>query len=200
MKGCQTIAIELPGYLGRKLDPASMAAIRAHVQACISCQAGVRDLERLNELLAVGLPTIEPSRTFASSFANRLAAEIASESTEEAERGGQRWLAWILQPWLIPVALAATLAAIVFGPWFAGEPITRTVPVQGVSASGGSVASVKKAQADVKVAGGNAGKAAVASAGPPEDLVQRPELFVDFAVIRDLDILDSNHEVVGRAG
>jgi hypothetical protein len=196
MKGCQTIAIELPGYLGRKLDPVSMAAIRAHVQACDSCQAGVKELERLNELLAVGLPTIAPSRTFASSFANRLAAEIAAESAEEAERGQRRWLSWLLQPWLIPVAVAATLAAIVFAPWFAGEPSMRSVPGPSVS----TVASSKKPSTDVRIADGGSGRATVAGTNPPEDVIQRPELFVDFAVIRDLDILESNQEVAGRAG
>lgn len=197
MRGCEAMAIELPGYLGGKLDAATAAAVRAHLLSCAACKAEVRELEGLESLLAVGLGSVEPSPTFASTFANRLAAVVLAEEERHEQPS---WLAWLVQPWLVPIAAAAVLGAIMFGPWYsAGErSVVPSVPNLGAVAS-----STKQAPEGEMAAGGGsaAGKAAVASSSPPADLMQRPQLFVDYAVIRDLDILESSSDAAGgKAG
>jgi hypothetical protein len=184
MRGCEAIVVELPGYVGGKLDAGIAVTVQRHVQACAACQAELRSLERLERLLSVGLPTIAPSPAFASTFANRLAAEIADEGEERA----RSLLGWFLQPWLIPVAAAAILAGIMFTPWFANEQESGwSFRLPGVD---GGIASNKPGNGRGTAKGPE--KSAVA--GVPQDLMQRPELFVDYAVIRDLDILE------GQAG
>jgi anti-sigma factor RsiW len=168
--------IELPGFASGKLDAVSRLPVRAHLQSCEACRKELAEIERLDQLLNRALPVITPSPTFASTFANRLAAEARAE--EEAERGG--WLGWLVQPWLIPVAAAVLLAAVMLPPWFSSEHGSTSLSLPRLFGNGG-VASNKKA-GEPKV---------VQADAPPSDLLQRPELFVDYSVIRDLDILDT---------
>jgi anti-sigma factor RsiW len=193
MKDCVAMVIELPGYVSGRLSAAETGPVRAHLALCAGCRSEVTQLERLDQLLSKALPSIKPSPGFASTFANRLAAERVAE--EEAASHG--WLGWLLQPWLIPVAAAAVLAAVMFTPWFSertGGPL-RLPKLPGVSSGG--VASSKKPAAEPKVASaapsdkGAVASSTVASSNPPSEVLQRPELFVDYSVIRDLDILES---------
>jgi len=182
------MVIELPGYVSGKLSAAEAAPVRAHLELCTGCRAEVKQLQRLDQLLSEALPSIKPSPTFASTFANRLAAETIAQ--EEAV--GQGWLGWLLQPWLIPVAAAALLAVVMFTPWFSeqtGGPLP--LPKLPGMPSGG-IASSKKPAADAKVAAAPPSeKSAVVASNPPSEVLQRPEMFVDYSVIRDLDILES---------
>ncbi len=196
MNACEVIVLELPAYVSGVLDAETSARVRAHVHDCGSCKAEVAGLERLEKLLREGLPSVTPSPTLASRFANRLAAEIAAEEESRANRGFQGFFDWILRPWLIPVAAAAMLGAVMFTPWFNG-----TVPT-GFSAPelAGGLAE-KKPAAETTVAESSAppqkAVAAVKSA-PPADLLSRPDLFVDYAIIRDLDVLEGGDP--GKAG
>ncbi len=167
--------IELPGYVSGKLGADKAAPVRAHLELCAGCRSEATQLERLEQLLRRALPSIEPSPGFASRFANRLAAETVAE--EEAASHG--WLGWLLQPWLIPVAAAALLAAVMFRP-FAEQQSVRFVPQL----------AQRKPAAEHKAPGAPAEKNELAS-NPPSEVLQRPELFVDYSVIRDLDILES---------
>src|SRR5881397_1798678 len=103
MKECEAMLVELPGYVTGKRDPSSTAPVRAHLQTCAACRDELVQIQRLDKLLEEALPTIAPSPGFASTFANRLAAEIAAE--EEAVAGG--WTGWLLQPWLVGLAATA---------------------------------------------------------------------------------------------
>ncbi|MET0152981.1 MAG: zf-HC2 domain-containing protein [Candidatus Binatia bacterium] len=186
MKDCEPIRVELPGYASGKLDTGSLASVRAHLQSCGACRVELRELERLEELLLKGLPPIVLSATFASRFANRLAAEVDGAQRESDERS---WLGWLLQPWLVPVAAAALIAAVMFQPWFADHS-TSVFPTPAVTGgSDGAVASARKPASDAKLA-----------ANPPSEVLQRPELFVDYSVIRDLDILESGGQGESHAG
>ena len=79
------MAIELPGYADGKLDAATTETVRKHLESCAACRGEVRELRRLSGLLATGLPSVEPSRTFAFTFAGRLAAEIDEETVGFSE-------------------------------------------------------------------------------------------------------------------
>jgi anti-sigma factor RsiW len=188
------VAVELPGYVGGKLDAVSAVSVQRHLQGCSSCQAELRELERLDQLFAVALPSVLPSPGFASSFANRLAQEIIDEG--EGRRFSPRSiLSWFVQPWLLPVGAAAVLALIManmYGPWFGSEQPAGW-PLRAPSVSSG-VASSKKPAPDAKVAAkpDKPDNKVIAGAKPPPDVLARPELFVDYAVIRDLDIVNSD--------
>jgi hypothetical protein len=188
MRDCEIVRVELPGYASGKLGPDVVAPVRAHLQSCPGCRAELSGLERLDALLLQALPAITPSASFASRFANRLAAEAREAESQSSRRD---WLGWLLQPWLIPVAAAALIAAVMFQPWFADHS-TSVFPVPLIGGPQGSVASAKKPGSDAKLAERNsAPKVTVAGSNPPSEVLQRPELFVDYAVIRDLDILES---------
>ena len=198
MRGCEAIVVELPGYVGGKLDASTALSVQRHLQACSGCQSELRGIERLEQLLAVSLPSISPSAGFASSFANRLAQEMADEETEQSF-SPRALMSWLVQPWLLPVGAAAVLAVIVYG-WSGSEQSSGwSVPMPSIS---GGVASQNSAPAaDTKLAAKPADKssekkvlaqAAAPAEVPPPDLLQRPELFVDYAIIRDLDELNAD--------
>jgi anti-sigma factor RsiW len=194
MRGCEAVAVELPGYVGGKLDAVSAVSVQRHLQGCASCQAEVRALERLDQLLAVALPSVGPSPGFATSFANRLAQEIVDEG-EDRRFSPRSVLSWFMQPWLLPVGAAAVLALIManlYGPWFGSDQPTGW-PLRVPIVSSG-VASSKKPAPDTKFAAkpDKPDKKVIAGANPPPDVLARPELFVDYAVIRDLDIVNSD--------
>jgi anti-sigma factor RsiW len=198
MRACQTIAIELPGYADGKLDPSTTATVRKHLESCAACTAEVHQLGRLSSLLAAGLPPIEPSRTFASTFAGRLAAEVAAEANHSGEAESRwRWLSWILQPWLVPLAAAAMLGAIMYAPWFTGDHATKGLPAPALPGVAGGMVSAEKPPADIRVAAASPGKSLLAAGDLPPDLARRADLFVDYGVIRDLDLLESNGEAAG---
>ena len=195
MKECEAILIELPGYVSGKLDPKATTPVRVHLQACAACRDELVQIQRLDKLLKDALPTITPSPGFASMFANRLAAEAAAE--EEATSGG--WAGRLLQPWLVGLAATAILAIIVLGalnfsPWSSNTSIPRIPNLTGRVA--------KKPVADSpKIASNSAEKNKPIASSPPSDVLQRPELFVDYSVIRDLDILESgNGDAESHAG
>jgi anti-sigma factor RsiW len=201
MEICEAMAIELPGYVEGKLDPGTTAMVEKHVRVCAACTAEVRELDRLNVLLAEGLPPITPSPDFAASFAKRLAAEIAAEERESMP-SERRWLGWLLQPSWIPLAAAAALGVIMFAPWFNGSqsqspsvsvapPLTGSVASTTNPLPGTGVAELS-AKASNQVASTKAeGGERLATASVPADLLGRADLFVDFDVIRDLDLLES---------
>jgi anti-sigma factor RsiW len=187
MKDCETIRVELPGYANGKLADDFLAPVRDHLQSCAACRAELGELERLDALLLEALPPITPSVSFASRFANRLAAE-ARESENHSD--GRGWLGWLLQPWLIPIAAVALLAAVMLQPWFADHS-TGVFPVPVMGGSPNTVAAAKKPASDAKLAERSTSKVTLAANNPPSEVLQRPELFVDYSVIRDLDILES---------
>jgi len=179
--------IELPGFAIGKLDAASCAPVRAHLQSCGACRRELAEIERLDQLLTRALPAITPSPTFASTFANRLAAEAGAEEEVSQRRG---WLGWLVQPWLIPVAAAVLLAAVKQPPWFSSDNGSTSLSLPRLLGKGG-LASGKKSSEPKVANNSSTEKSAQVAGAPPSDLLQRPELFVDYSVIRDLDILES---------
>jgi hypothetical protein len=195
MKECKATSIELPGYASGRIDPKSAAPVRAHLQVCAACRDELVQIQRLDKLLEDALPTITPSPGFASTFANRLAAEMAAE--EEAAAGG--WASWLLQPWLVGLAATAMLAIVMlevlnFSPWSSDTSIPRIPSLSGVIAR-------KPVGESPKIASKPPEKSNGIASDVPSDVLQRPELFVDYSVIRDLDILESGKgDTESRAG
>ena len=100
----------------------------------------------------------------------------------------------------MPVAAAALIAAVMFQPWFADHS-TSVFPTPVVTGgSEGAVASAGKPAPDTKPAEAKAGSKPMLAANPPSEVLQRPELFVDYSVIRDLDILESRGDGESHAG
>ena len=187
MMDCETMRVELPGYVSGKLDPSSAAPVRAHLQTCGACRDELAQIQRLDKLLEEALPTITPSPGFASTFANRLAAEVAAE--EEAMAGG--WAGWLLQPWMVGLAATAMLTFIMLG-------VLRSAPSQWSSdislpripsLSGGLAR--KPVTESPKLARNSPEQNKAVAGNVPSDVLQRPELFVNYSVIRDLDALES---------
>jgi anti-sigma factor RsiW len=186
MKECEAIRVELPGYASGKLDP-DTAPVRAHLQTCASCRDELTQIQRLDKLLEEALPTITPSPGFASTFANRLAAEVAAE--EEAMAGG--WAGWLLQPWVVGFAATAILAFIMLGVLKSGNaPWSFNTSVPRIPSLTGEVAR-KPVGESPKVASNTGEKNKSIANNVPSDVLERPQLFVDYSVIRDLDILES---------
>ena len=188
MKDCEAIRVELPAYAGGKLDGDSAAPVQAHLESCADCRAELAELERLEALLCAALSPITPSVTFASRFANRLAAEVAEADEASPGRG---WLGWLLRPWLIPSPRPRWRWR-----WCSGRGL-RIIPRASFpcppSAAARPARSLRR-RSPLPISRSRranpAPKAALA-ANPPSEVLQRPELFVDYAVIRDLDILES---------
>jgi anti-sigma factor RsiW len=179
--------VELPGYASGKLDPNSTGPVRAHLQTCAACRDELVQIQLLDKLLKEGLPTITPSPGFASTFANRLAAEVAAE--EEAMAGG--WAGWLLQPWVVGLAATAMLALIMLGVLKpASSPWSFDTAIPGTPSVLGGVARRPVAE-NPKIASNPPEKNKGIASNVPSDVLQRPELFVDYSVIRDLDILES---------
>jgi anti-sigma factor RsiW len=201
MRGCEAVVVELPGYVGGKLDAPAAISVQRHLQACTSCQTELREIERLEQLLAVGLPSISPSPGFASSFANRLAQEVIEEG-EESRLTARSFLSWLSQPWLAPVGAAAVVAVIIasiYLPLGSAPPSPWSVRAPGVTSSGGVASIPKQSGPDTKLAQKPSDKIEkkqqmVATNEPPTDVIKRTDLFVNYAVIDDLDQLepDSN--------
>lgn len=200
MKDCNTILPELVAYTHKQLAAAAAARVEQHLRTCPSCQVEAGRLERLDRLLMEYVPSLEPSATFASTFANRLAAEIVAE---DAAPAGRRFLGWLLRPWLIPVVATAALVAIFLSPGLKGAP-PKSGPATvarrdgGLSSATGEAVLSRKETQDAVVAlprkvETQPGRAEVemVMASPPRDLIDRPELFLDYPVISELDVLEA---------
>ena len=200
MKDCNTILPELVAYTHRQLAAVPAARVEQHLRTCPSCQVEAGRIERLDRLLVEHLPALQPSVTFASTFANRLAAEIVAE---DAAPAGRRLLGWLIRPWLIPVVATAALVAIFLSPGFRGAspksgPATVARRDGGLSsATGEAVISRKEPQGAVAAlprkmeTPPERAEVEMVMASPPRDLIDRPELFLDYPVISELDVLEA---------
>ncbi|MGH7856413.1 MAG: zf-HC2 domain-containing protein [Candidatus Binatia bacterium] len=196
---CESVILDLPAYARGLLPPSAASPVERHLRSCPGCQAELGELERLEQVLIDHLPTIAPSVSFASTFASRLAAEVLADEERSAAPG---FFGWLLRPWVIPLAVAATLGAVVFS----SSLLTAPGPVAPVArlerdAAPPPVAEARPA-ARTEVAGIPSTDSPKGSgtrrmfAAPPRDLLERADLFVDYSVIQNLDVLESSE----RAG
>lgn len=204
---CETFSEDLPGYAGGNLAVAERALIEAHLRTCRPCQDEVRALERLDRLLHEGLPWVEPSPELQRRFMNRLAAEIEAETQPSEER--ESLLSWLLRPWLIPAVATAALAVLVLaGSFGSGRDVPTRIAREPAPSDGPApaVAVVAAPQAAPAAEAPAAAPLAVAGAkrdpgrSVPADLERDPDLFVDFAIIKELEILRAIDPSSGSAG
>ena len=200
MKACDVIQEDLPGYAAERLSSRERAPIEAHLRTCSTCQTELASLVRLERLLASGLPIVETSPTLRSRFASRLAAELEAEEAEAAKRQGL--FGWLTRPWLVPAVASAAVAIVVLVQSTLGPSSTESLPPTHVAKAPAAAAPAAAAKApEVSVAKVEAeAPAQVASVdepkepvpGVPPELEQDTELFVDFAIIEELDALQSD--------
>src|SRR5262249_25185099 len=165
---CETMRVELPGYVSGKLNPSSIASVRAHLQACAACRDELVQIQRLDKLLEKALPTIAPSPGFASKFANRLAAEGAAEEAKAARGAG-----WLLQPWVVGLAATAMLVFMMFGALKFSSPWSSDTSIPRISVPSGGVARNPVSESP-KIAGNPSEKNKAVASTVPSDVLQRP--------------------------
>jgi hypothetical protein len=189
---------DLVAYVDGELLGAERGRFDDHVATCLTCR---REAERLTKLRALvrGLPRIEPSASFDAGMWRRMA---------RAPSGGQRADRRATWRWAAPaLAAAAVVALALYG------VLNRSAPhAPGRAATGRQVATApvghgqaaKTEEADTGAAGEAGKRTDVASADnpapedvPPE-LVEHPELFLRFPVVRRLQKLEHFEEVRQR--
>jgi anti-sigma factor RsiW len=204
MKACEAIQEDLPGYAAERLSSRERAPIEGHLRTCTTCQTELASLVRLERLLSSGLPVVETSPTLRSRFANRLAAELEAEEAEAAKRHGL--FGWLTRPWLVPAIASGAVAIVVLvqstlGP-SPSESLAPThvakAPAPAERAKGPEV-SVAKVEAEAPAQVASLDEPKEPAAGVPPEVEQDPELFVDFAIIEELDTLqtDGSEESAG---
>jgi anti-sigma factor RsiW len=191
-EACEPVIADLPAYVRGLLESPAAASVERHVRTCPGCRNELKELEQLERVLTDHLPTMIPSPTFASTFANRLAAEVLAEEERFATSGGL--FGWRIPSWAIPLGVAATLAVVVLSSGLRTEAPTgpvANVPNENPSRVDGAEAP---GRAEVAVARKPKPKGSIAetvAAAPPAELLEKADLFVDYSVIRELDALES---------
>lgn len=196
MKDCDMIVPELVAYSHGELASEAASKVEQHLRACASCQAEAVRLRKLERLLVEHMPSTDISPTLASTFANRLAAEILAETAGSKAAG---WRSWLLRPWLIPVLVTAGLVLFVLSPGLRQEPSRNLTESRETVLSAGEPRLAEK-EAPQALAGlsrsgeGGAGKdrTKAVMASPPRELIARPGFFLDYPVIADLDALEAS--------
>jgi RNA polymerase sigma-70 factor (ECF subfamily) len=182
---------DLVAYVDGELLGSARARFDDHVATCLTCR---REAERLAKLRALvsDLPRIEPSAEFEAHMWRRMARETS---------GGQRRRRPDAWRWAVPVLAAAAVVALalygVLQPSGPHAPQVATAPAVRKQVAG-------KEQADTGAEEGGGERTDVASADnpAPEDLppelVEHPELFLRFPVVRRLQKLEHFEEVRQR--
>jgi anti-sigma factor RsiW len=194
-ESCSHIAEELVAYADGEHSDAERARVEAHVGSCLACRRELERVHKLSDLLA-GLPSVEPSPGFEQRFWARLAAAptVARPRWRAARIG------------LPALAAAAALALVSY--WTvarverAAPPDTRAVAAApSVAAPPAALARSEERRHDE----GTDDEVRVARSEletlPPE-LVEHPELFLRYPVVRRLRKLEHFEEVrrFGGAG
>jgi anti-sigma factor RsiW len=191
---CEAIVEDLVAFVDGELPEAERALLEAHVATCVSCRREVERVAKVGALVS-GLPRIEPSPEFAERMRRRLAAG-AGVATVAETRGR------VLRPalWGVPALAAAAAIALVWY-WSLAGPARNTPRPPG---GDGQVAVARPDRAQRPA--GEHEKALVAAAPSlspedlPPDLIEHPELFLRFPVVRRLNELEHFEEVRQREG
>jgi anti-sigma factor RsiW len=191
-RACEAIAEDLVAFVDGELPEAERAPVEAHVAGCLACRREIERIAKVSALVA-GLPRIEPSAELEERMRWRLAAGAsAADAAARTRRRG-----WRPVFWGVPVLAAAAAIALV---WY--WSMVRPTP-NGLLAPRGRQVAVAPARPDrtEQLAGERETERAVAAApglSPedlPPDLVEHPELFLRYPVVRRLNKLEHFEEV-----
>jgi anti-sigma factor RsiW len=190
---CVEFAEELVAYLDGEQPPAEHARIETHVGTCLSCRRELERLRRVRTLLGA-LPVIEPSAVFQDALWQRL-------DVTPPTRGRRRTLVWGAPALAAAAALALVWYSLLTGVTTTehrapGAPVAvahREAPHGGagetrVAAQPKEAPDKDEKQPDVAVAGSDLDQY------PPE-LVEHPELFLRYPVVKRLQRLQHFEEV-----
>jgi hypothetical protein len=204
---CESLSEELVAYIDGEHSGPERARIESHVGTCLVCRREMERISKVNRLIGA-LPQIEPSADFEQRMWQRLQAEPAALPSPRRMRPAL---------WGAPALAAAAALALAF--------YSSLTPVPGERASDGravevaaepraarpaaevarapepareeQVASTRRegASPDATERERIAAAAALAPEDLPPELVENPELFLRYPVVRRLDSL-SHFEAV----
>jgi len=196
---CPIADEDLLAFVDAELLPAERTRVEDHVATCLTCRRETERLAAVNALVR-GLPRIEPSPDFETAMWRRLAREAHARKPRTRSR--------VLR-WSMPVFAAAAAIALVLY-----SVLSPSGPRGGSARGGGQVATAPVPRQDVaratrpgdtRVASApgaeNVDDTTVANLGPedlPPELVDHPELFLHFPVVRRLKKLEHFEEVRKR--
>ena len=193
---CEAIAEDLVAFADGELAQAERAPIEAHVAGCLSCRREIERIATVNALVA-GLPRIAPSPEFEERVRRRLAAGAAADDAATWTRRR----AWRPALWGVPaLAVAAAIALVWY--WSLAAPTRNQLRAP---AGGGQLAVARPDRAQ-QLAGEGETEPVVAAAPSlsiedlPPDLIEHPELFLRYPVVRRLNKLEHFEEVRQHGG
>ena len=193
---CEAIAEDLTAFVDGELPEAERAPIDAHVAGCLSCRREIERITKVNALVA-GLQRIEPS----PEFEDRLRRRLATGAAADGAATGTRRRAWRPALWGVPALAAAAVIALVWY-WSLAAPIRNQLRAP---AGGGQLAVARHDRAQ-QLAGEGESEPAVAAAPSlspedlPPDLIEHPELYLRYPVVRRLNKLEHFEEVRQHGG
>jgi len=196
---CEAMSEELVAYLDGEQPEPERGRIESHLATCLGCR---REIERVTKVKALvrALPGVEPSAGFEERMWRRLRADIPVATR------GKRFRPAI---WGLPVLAAAAVVALA---WYSllshlgeSEP---AVPVGGPAVAVAPREPTRPQSAPVLQAEVERGseEALAAASRPPRDLptapedlppelLEHPELFLRYPVVRRMKKLENFEEV-----
>ena len=181
---CEAVQEELVALLDHELEQGAADELRAHLGTCPECQADLRATEQARSALSGALASREVATGDVEALWAELERPAGLSRRSNAPRRGRVWRAGRSR------ARLATMAA-------AGIAGLGLYLVLG--ASGPSVESERRAAARAPAESAPMGGQAQAVARAPAELRTRPDMFVDFVIVRRLDKLDQLPELLGHA-
>ena len=194
MKACRWYQLEFPGTLSGELRVEQEERVRKHVESCPDCRTELEQFRMIDVLLTAGLPEPGRVRRFQEEFLTRLDAEVR---LEQGWRHG-RVTRSLFQPALLPLAAAAAVAGFLV--WSISTEAPEIVPavkvadaVPGETGTAGiedlAPQGVSAGEVDPSAASDVTTFPAVAGVSAQQDalLDTDPGLFLDYAVVRELD-------------
>jgi anti-sigma factor RsiW len=226
---CQAAAESLVALLDGEIGPQERRALEQHLTGCAACARELEELRATRRLLDRGLAGVAPERGAGSFEALWQRIEADEHPTLRLASGGagtrripRRRAVWLGAGGL---ALAASLALVVLG--IQQQPAPEVAPARPVVAGGPPAVAAKSgprvasrvaaeprakqpqareasqlAQRAPEDAAASKQVAAVANEvdDPPRELLERPELFVNYPVVRRLDELRHFDAVLASQG
>jgi hypothetical protein len=165
---CETIKNELVAYRDGELPEQDREQIAAHLSTCPACTQEERQLARLDRFLST-LERLTPSPDFEATFWGKV--ELERQKTKENPLA-RWWKEWWGSWQMVPALAGAAGLVLFFGYILSNRHMTPPAP------SAPTTPSTQLAEANV-----------------PPQVVEQPDLFVNYRVIADLDKLAHFEEI-----